>query len=104
MRVGANRKSFAGNGATLALQRLVPGHQPRPHQHQHPNEKIVCILAGKVLLHVGDNGEQVVISPGGLMVVPPNTMHWGEVVGDVEVFNLDVFMPKRPEYNGSLRS
>lgn len=102
MRVGANRKSFAGNGVTLALHRLAPGHQPRPHQH--PNEKIVCILAGKILFHVGDNGEQVVISPGGLMVVPPSTMHWGKVVGDLEALNLDVFMLKRPEYNGSLRS
>ena len=102
VRVGANCKSFAGNGATLALHRLAPGHQPRPHQH--PNEQIVFILAGKILFHVGDNDEQAVISPGGLMVVPRSTMHWGKVVGNEEVLNLDVFMPKRPEYNGSLRS
>jgi len=25
-------------------------------------------------------------------------MHWGEVVGDEAVLNLDVFTPQRPEY------
>jgi len=24
--------------------------------------------------------------------------HWGEVIGDEPVLNLDVFTPKRPEY------
>jgi quercetin dioxygenase-like cupin family protein len=98
VRAGVDRKSFAGDGATLALHRLAPGHEPKPHQH--PNEQIVYILAGKILFHVGEKDEQVLISAGGLMVVPPNTMHWGEVVGDEEVLNLDVFTPKRPEYGG----
>lgn len=46
--------------------------------------------------HVGD--EQTLLGPGGLLLVPPNTMHWGEVVGDKPVLNLDVFTPQRPEY------
>jgi quercetin dioxygenase-like cupin family protein len=32
------------------------------------------------------------------LVIPPNVMHWGEVVGDEPVMNLDVFTPRRPEY------
>ena len=38
------------------------------------------------------------LGPGGLLVVPPNVEHWGEVVGDEPVMNLDVFTPRRPEY------
>ena len=33
-----------------------------------------------------------------LLVIPPDVMHWGEVIGDEPVLNLDVFTPKRPEY------
>ena len=94
VRDGVERKAFSGAGATLALHRLMPGHEPRPHQH--PHEQIVYILGGQIRFHVGD--EQTLLGPGGLLVVPPNTMHWGEVVGDEPVLNLDVFTPQRPEY------
>jgi quercetin dioxygenase-like cupin family protein len=100
VRDGVARKSFAGEGATLALHRLSPGHEPKPHQH--PNEQIVYILAGQIRFHIND--EQILLSTGGLLVVPPNTMHWGEVVGDEDVLNLDVFTPKRPEYGGERAS
>ena len=94
VREGVARKGFTGDGATLALHRLMPGHEPRPHQH--PHEQIVYILAGQICFHIGE--EQTLLGPGGLLVVPPNTMHWGEVVGDEPVLNLDVFTPSRPEY------
>lgn len=97
VRAGVTRKSFSGDGATLALHKLAPGHEPKPHQH--PNEQIVYILAGQIRFHIGD--EAILLAAGGLMVVPPNTMHWGEVVGDEDVLNLDVFTPRRPEYGGS---
>ena len=96
VRPGVDRKSFAGDGATLALHRLAPGHEPKPHQH--PNEQIVYILAGQIRFHIG--GETVLLAAGGLLVVPPDTLHWGEVVGDEEVLNLDVFTPRRAEYGG----
>ncbi len=38
------RKTFAGKGATLALHRIQPGHELRPHSH--PNEQIVYMLGG----------------------------------------------------------
>ena len=34
----------------------------------------------------------------GLLQIPPNVMHWGEVVGDEPVLNLDIFTPVREEY------
>jgi len=94
MREGVERKGFTGEGATLALHRLHPGHLPKPHQHHF--EQIVYILTGTIDFHVAD--QVVRLSAGGLLVVPPNTMHHGVVVGDEPVLNLDVFTPARPEY------
>lgn len=94
VRPGIERKAFGSNQVTLALHRLVPGHEVRPHSH--PNEQIVYILAGRIDFHVG---EQVVsLAAGGLLVVPADVMHYGVVVGDEPVLNLDVFTPARPEY------
>ena len=39
---GVERKAFSGDGATVSLNRLQPGHEPRPHDH--PHEQIVYIL------------------------------------------------------------
>lgn len=94
IRHGVDQKAFSGEGATLALHRLQPGHEPKPHSHIH--EQIVYILAGTVDFHIGD--EVVRLGAGGLAVVPSNVTHYAEVVGNETVLNLDVFTPKRPEY------
>ena len=31
IREGVEQKAFSGNAATVALHRLMPGHEPRPH-------------------------------------------------------------------------
>jgi len=95
VREGVDRKSFSGTGCTLALHRLMPGHEPKPHQHTH--EQVVYILAGRIRFHVGDAVTE--LGAGGLLRVPPNTMHWGEVLGDEPVLNLDGFTPHRPGYD-----
>ena len=94
VRKGVGRKAFSGTGATLALNRLEPGYEPAPHSH--PHEQILYIVAGTMKLHIGD--EVLTLGAGGLAVVPPNVTHWGEVVGNEVVLNLDVFTPKRAEY------
>ena len=68
-----------------------PKHEPKPHKHTY--EQLVYILAGHIRFHVGD--ESVVLGPGGLLQIPPDVMHWGEVVGDEPVLNLDIFTPVR---------
>jgi quercetin dioxygenase-like cupin family protein len=78
----------------LSLNRLQPGHEPRPHSH--PHEQIVYILEGRIDFHIEDSVTR--LGPGGLLVVPPGAAHWGEVVGEDAVLNLDVFTPKRGEY------
>lgn len=95
VRPGVDRKTFSAEGATLALHRLAPGHEPRPHSH--PYEQIVYIVAGEVLFHVGDDVQR--LGAGGLLVVPPDVLHYAEVVGDQPALNLDVFVPRRPDYD-----
>src|SRR3954451_20974683 len=92
IRKGVEQKAFSGSGATVALHRLHPGHEPKPHSH--PHEQIAYILAGRIRFVVG--GEEHILGPGQLLVVPPNVEHWGEVIGDEAVLNLDVFTPARP--------
>jgi quercetin dioxygenase-like cupin family protein len=94
VRKGIDRKAFTGEGCTLALHRLQPGHELLPHTH--PNEQIVYILEGEVDFHIGE--ETVRLTGGGLALVPPGVLHYVEVVGDKPALNLDVFTPARPEY------
>ena len=72
----------------------MPGHEPRPHAH--PNEQIAYILSGRIRFCVGS--DEHVLGPGSVLRSPPNVEHWGEVVGDEPVLNLDVFTPRRAEY------
>jgi quercetin dioxygenase-like cupin family protein len=67
---------------------------PRPHSH--PHEQIAYIIEGRMMFYIGDEKHEV--GPGGLVVIPGGVTHWGEVIGDEPVLNLDVFTPKRPEY------
>lgn len=94
IRDGVYQKAFTGEGATLAMHKLEPQHEPRPHKHIY--EQIVYIMSGTTDFHVGD--EVFRLTAGGMLVVPPNVMHHAEVVGDEDVLNLDVFTPTRPEF------
>jgi quercetin dioxygenase-like cupin family protein len=94
IREGVEQKAFSSDAATVALHRLMPGHEPKPHSH--PHEQIAYIMSGRLRFFIGDETRDV--GPGGLVVIPPNVRHWGEVLGDEPVMNLDVFTPKRPEY------
>src|SRR4029078_7648477 len=48
VREGITRKAFSGNGATVALHKLMPKHEPKTHAHSY--EQIVYILPARVLL------------------------------------------------------
>jgi quercetin dioxygenase-like cupin family protein len=95
VRPGIERKAFTGNGATLSLNHISPGHKPDPHSH--PHEQIVYIIDGEVDLVVG--GESHRLGPGSLMPIPPHVEHYAKaVIGTKPCLNLDVFTPPRPEY------
>lgn len=96
VREGIERKTFTGEGATLALHRIKPGHELLPHSHHY--EQIVYMLEGTADFRVGDDVHR--LEPGGLLVIPPNIIHYIQVIGDKVALELDVFTPKRPEYGG----
>jgi quercetin dioxygenase-like cupin family protein len=43
IRKGVEQKAFSGSSATVALHRLMPGHEPKPHSH--PHEQIAYIIS-----------------------------------------------------------
>lgn len=55
--------------------------------HDHGVDKIDGILAGRLRMTM--SGQEVVLEPGDLMVVPKHVMHTAEVVGDELVVSLD---------------
>ena len=54
------------------------------------------IAAGVCDYHIEDQVFR--LTPGGMLVIPPNLMHYAEVVGDEVLVNFDIFTPKREEY------
>lgn len=95
VRAGVDRKAFSGEGATIAYHRLMPGHEPRPHSH--PYEQLVYIAEGVVDFHVGDGVYR--LGPGELIAIPPDVRHHAVVVGDTPAINIDIFTPRRAEYD-----
>lgn len=96
VRKGVSRKVFSGEKATVCMNYLEPGHEPRPHSH--PHEQIAYIISGRCEFHVGD--EVIPMGPGDVLVIPGGVTHHAVVVGDEVVVNLDVFSPRRDEYGG----
>jgi quercetin dioxygenase-like cupin family protein len=68
VRAGVEQKAFSGSAATVALHRLMPGHEPRPHSH--PYEQIAYIVSGHLRFHISDEVHD--IGSGGLVVILPN--------------------------------
>jgi mannose-6-phosphate isomerase-like protein (cupin superfamily) len=66
------------------------------HPHRHPFEQVLYIVSGRAQVHVDD--EVFEASPGSLIRIPPNALHYAEPVGDEPCFNLDVFAPIREDY------
>jgi quercetin dioxygenase-like cupin family protein len=61
IRKGVEQKAFSGSGATVALHRLMPGHEPKPHCH--PHEQIAYIVSGRMRFHIGEEVHD--LTPGG---------------------------------------
>ena len=101
VREGIVRKAFSGNGATVALHKLMPKHEPKPHKHTY--EQLVYIIAGphpfpRRRQERGARARRPAANSAGRHALGEVVMHWGEVVGDEPVLNLDIFTPVREEY------
>lgn len=63
-------------------------------EHDHPNEQIVNVLAGRYELTVA--GKPLMLEPGMVVVIPGGVRHSGRAITDA--FLLDVFSPPREDY------
>ena len=77
---------------TMAHFRVVAGAELP--EHQHPQEQITTVLAGKFSMTVA--GETRVCTPGMAVVIPPDTPHSGRALEDCRL--VDVFHPVREDY------
>jgi quercetin dioxygenase-like cupin family protein len=94
VRKGVSRVGFRGDDVTLVMNFAEPGLQVRPHSHTF--EQLVVCVSGRMNYHVGD--EVFEMTPGSMLRVPPHVMHYAEVIGEETVLNLDVFSPRRADY------
>lgn len=77
---------------TFAYWRIVEGASLPNHSHHH--EQVANIIEGKMEFNL--NGEVQVISPGDIVVIPPNVPHSGKALTECRI--LDVFHPAREDY------
>jgi quercetin dioxygenase-like cupin family protein len=63
-------------------------------QHQHPHEQTVNMLEGELEIVVGNETHR--LTPGQVLVIPPDVPHSGRAVTNCRV--LDVFAPTRDDY------
>ncbi len=62
--------------------------------HSHPHEQLSTILEGEFKLTL--DGEERVVKPGDMAVIPGGVFHSGTAVTDCKI--LDVFYPIREDY------
>ena len=94
VRKGVERVGFRGENVTLVMNFAAPGLEVRPHSHTF--EQIAICVSGRMNYHIGDQVFEM--TPGSMLRVPPNTEHYAEVLGDETVMNLDIFAPRRADY------
>ena len=94
VRPGVCRKVVHGEKGTVVVNKLVSGHEPKPHQH--PHEQIAVILKGQSTFMVGENVYE--LEEGDVVVIPPNVVHFAAVTNGHDCINLDCFIPRREDY------
>ena len=86
------RRYISAQNVTLARFQLKRGcFIP---EHQHENEQIASVLEGALKLSL--NGQDFIVRPGEMLVIPPNQPHSAEALEDTLV--LDVFSPPRSDW------
>ena len=62
--------------------------------HRHPNEQVSVVEAGQLRMTIG--GEDVILEPGSIRVIPPDALHDAEALVDTIV--VDIFSPPREDF------
>lgn len=98
VRKGVEHKVILAAETTLQLVRFQPGHEIRPHAHDH--EQIAYILSGVLDYYVADDRGVMVahrMVAGSTLAIPAGARHYGQNAGSEPVLNLDIFPVRRPE-------
>ena len=62
--------------------------------HRHPHEQVVMVETGRLKMTIG--GEQVMLGPGSVRLIPSATPHDAEVLEDTVA--IDIFSPPREDF------
>ena len=89
---GYKGKFVHSENMTLAYWNIAAG-SPLP-EHSHYHEQVVNVLEGTLELTV--KGETHVLTPGSVVVIPPDVPHSGKAQTACKV--IDVFHPVREDY------
>ena len=66
-------------------------------RHSHHNEQLTYVIAGKLRLLIGEQGEyEVVVGAGEVLVIPPNLPHAAVALEDT--LDVDIFSPPREDW------
>src|SRR5438876_1267522 len=89
VREGVERKVCNGARTTMAMHRVSATAVTT--EHSHPEEQILYVLSGRVRYSI--EATTYALQAGDVLVLPSNTMHRGQTVGDEPAVTLDVFTP-----------
>jgi len=89
---GYRARFVHSNNVTLAYWTITAGAELP--EHAHPHEQIATVLEGRFELTI--SGETQNLGPGGVAVIPSNTVHSGRALTDCRI--QDVFYPIREDY------
>ena len=92
---GILARAVTADNVTVAHVNIKAGAVVPNHQHIH--EQIVNVIEGELELTV--DGDKHLLTPGKVMVLPPNIPHSGRAVTEVKV--IDVFYPIREDFQGT---
>ena len=63
-------------------------------EHSHPHEQVANVITGEFELTI--DGETVRLGPGGVGIIPSNSVHSGRAITDCHI--IDAFHPIREDY------
>lgn len=85
--VGA--KITYGKTCSMMLATREPGYHSKPHKHVA--EQLNYVLEGEAYVFIGD--DVVRASPGDIVRIPSNVIHWSWVVGDSPCTVIEMHTP-----------
>ena len=91
---GASTGLLPGHQLVAIYANLSPGTRV-PYQ-THPTEQLVHMLSGRLRIWIAD--EEHVVSPGDVVLIPPDVPHRGEAVGPENAVYLEVLTPVEDRY------